>query len=237
MIKYKRISLKLSGEALGGAEVIDFEAARRGAKEIKALREAGVEVGVTLGGGNIWRGRSSGTMDRNRADQMGMLATVINSLAMEAVLVEEGVPCKVLSALPMERVCDTFTCRRAEAAFAAGQVVLFAGGTGHPFFSTDTGAALKAAEIGADALLLAKNVDGVYSDDPRRNGHAVRFTHLSYDEVIARDLKATDITAVTLCRERDIPIVVFAIREAGSILRAASGEDVGTLIDGAAAIG
>ncbi len=237
MIKYKRISLKLSGEALGGAEVIDFEAARRVAKEIKALREAGVEVGVTLGGGNIWRGRSSGTMDRNRADQMGMLATVINSLAMEAVLVEEGVPCKVLSALPMERVCDTFTCRRAEAAFAAGQVVLFAGGTGHPFFSTDTGAALKAAEIGADALLLAKNVDGVYSDDPRRNGHAVRFTHLSYDEVIARDLKATDITAVTLCRERDIPIVVFAIREAGSILRAASGEDVGTLIDGAAAIG
>ncbi len=237
MIKYKRISLKLSGEALGGAEVVDFEAARSVAREIKALREAGVELGVTLGGGNIWRGRSSGNMDRNRADQMGMLATIVNSLAMEAVLLEEGVPCKVLSATPMERVCDTFTSQRAEAAFAAGQVVLFAAGTGLPFFSTDTAAALKAAEIGADALLLAKCVDGVYSDDPKRNGHASRFSRLSYDEVIARDLRATDITAITLCRERNIPIVVFAMREAGSILRAASGEDVGTLIDGAAAIG
>ncbi len=231
MIKYKRISLKLSGEALGGAEVIDFEAARKIAAEIKTLHEAGVEIGVTLGGGNIWRGRSSGSMDRNRADQMGMLATVINSLAMEAVLAEIGVPCKVLSETPMERVCDVFTAQRAMRELAAGFVVLFAAGTGHPFFSTDTAAALKAAEIGADALLLAKNVDGVYSDDPKRNGSAARFSHLTYDEVISRDLKATDITAITLCRERRIPILVFAIREEGSILRAASGGEVGTLID------
>ncbi|HWQ58728.1 MAG TPA: UMP kinase [Clostridia bacterium] len=237
MIKYKRISLKLSGEALGNAEVIDFAAARRIADEIKILVDAGVEVGVTLGGGNIWRGRSSGEMDRNRADQMGMLATVINSLAMEALLKEVGVPCKVLSATPMERVCDTYTSQRAEAAFAAGQVVLFAAGTGLPFFSTDTAAALKAAETGANALLLAKNVDGVYSADPKRDPSAVRYPHLTYDEVIARNLQATDITAVTLCRERGIPILIFAMREPGSILRAASGEDVGTLVDGSARIG
>ena len=231
MIKLKRISLKLSGEALGGADVIDFAQVQRVAAEIRLLREAGAEVGLTLGGGNIWRGRSSGAMDRTRADQMGMLATAINSLAMEAALREIGVPCKVLSAIPMERVCDTFTSQRAQAAFAAGEVVIFAAGTGHPFFSTDTAAALKAAETGADVLLLAKNVDGVYSADPKLDPHAVRYAHLSYDEVIARDLKATDITAITLCRERRIPIIVFAIREEGSILRAAQGADVGTLID------
>lgn len=231
MIKFKRISLKLSGEALGNSEVIDFEAVKRIAIEIKTLRDAGVEVGVTLGGGNIWRGRSSGAMDRNRADQMGMLATVINSLAMEAVLNELGVPCKVLGATPMERVCDTFTSARAEEEFAAGKVLIFAAGTGLPFFSTDTAAALKASETGADALFLAKNVDGVYSDDPKRNPDAMRFTHLSYDEVITKNLQATDITAITLCRERRIPIVVFAIKEEGSILRAAKGSDVGTLID------
>lgn len=231
MVQYKRISLKLSGEALGGADVIDFAGIHKVAVEIKILREAGAQVGLTLGGGNIWRGRSSGTMDRNRADQMGMLATVINSLAMEAALREIGVPCRVLSATPMERVCDTFTSQRAEAAFAAGEVVVFAAGTGLPFFSTDTAAALKAAETGADVLLLAKNVDGVYSADPKLDPKATRYSHLTYDEVINRDLKATDITAITLCRERHIPILVFAIREEGSILRAAEGADVGTLID------
>jgi uridylate kinase len=231
MIRFKRISLKLSGEALGGADVIDFAQIQRVAAEIRLLREAGIEVGLTLGGGNIWRGRSSGEMDRNRADQMGMLATVINSLAMEAALGELGVPCRVLSAIPMERVCETFTAQRAQAAFAAGEAVIFAAGTGHPFFSTDTSAALRAAEIGADALLLAKNVDGVYSADPKLDPGAARYSHLTYDEVIARDLKATDITAITLCRERHIPILVFAIREEGSILRAAEGADVGTLID------
>lgn len=231
MPKYKRISLKLSGEALGGADVIDFKRAQAVAREIKLLHEAGVEVGVTLGGGNIWRGRSSGAMDRNRADQMGMLATVINSLAMESVLLEAGVPCKVLSETPMERVCDAFTAGRAKEAFAAGQVAIFAAGTGHPFFSTDTAAALKAAQIGADALLLAKNVDGVYSADPKADACAVRYERLSYDDVIARDLQAADITAITLCRERRIPILVFAVCEEGALLRAASGGDVGTLID------
>ncbi len=230
-LKYRRVSLKLSGEAMGGGDVVDFDAVERIAADIQMLNSAGVQVGVTIGGGNIWRGRSAGDMDRNKADQMGMLATAINSLAMEAALTHLGVPCKVLSSLPMERVCDTFTSQRAEEAFAAGKVVLFACGSGLPFFSTDTAAALKAAETHADVLLLAKNVDAVYSADPNVVPDAERFSHLTYDEVIERDLKATDLTAITLCREQKIPILVFAMKEAGNILRAVRGEDVGTLID------
>lgn len=229
-LKYKRVSLKLSGEAMGGSDTVDFEAVERIAADIKALNDAGVQVGVTIGGGNIWRGRSAGDMDRNKADQMGMLATAINSLAMEAALRGLGVPCKVLSSLPMERVCDTFTSQRAEEAFAAGKVVLFACGSGLPFFSTDTAAALKAAETHADVLLLAKNVDAVYSADPNVVPDAERYSRLTYDEVIERDLKATDLTAITLCREQHIPILVFAMKEKGNILKAVQGEDIGTLI-------
>lgn len=230
-LKFKRVSLKLSGEAMGGKEAVDFDAVERIAADIKTLNDAGVQVGVTIGGGNIWRGRSSGEMDRNKADQMGMLATAINSLAMEDALRRAGVPCKVLSSLPMEKVCDTFTSQRAEEAFAAGKVVIFACGSGLPFFSTDTAAALKAAETRADVLLLAKNVDAVYSADPNLVKDAVRYSHLRYDEVIEQDLKATDLTAITLCREQHIPILVFAMKENGNILKAVCGEDVGTLID------
>ena len=229
-LKYKRVSLKLSGEAMGGSDTVDFEAVERIAADIKTLNDAGVQVGVTIGGGNIWRGRSAGDMDRNKADQMGMLATAINSLAMEAALRGLGVPCQVLSSLPMERVCDTFTSQRAEEAFAAGKVVLFACGSGLPFFSTDTAAALKAAETHADVLLLAKNVDAVYSADPNVAPDAERYSRLTYDEVIERDLKATDLTAITLCREQHIPILVFAMKEKGNILKAVQGEDIGTLI-------
>ena len=229
-LKYKRVSLKLSGEAMGGSDTVDFEAVERIAADIKTLNDAGVQVGVTIGGGNIWRGRSAGDMDRNKADQMGMLATAINSLAMEVTLRGLGVPCKVLSSLPMERVCDTFTSQRAEEAFAAGKVVLFACGSGLPFFSTDTAAALKAAETHADVLLLAKNVDAVYSADPNVAPDAERYSRLTYDEVIERDLKATDLTAITLCREQHIPILVFAMKEKGNILKAVQGEDIGTLI-------
>ena len=230
-LKFKRVSLKLSGEAMGGKEAVDFDAVERIAADIRTLNDAGVQVGITIGGGNIWRGRSSGEMDRNKADQMGMLATAINSLAMEDALRRAGVPCKVLSSLPMEKVCDTFTSQRAEEAFAAGKVVIFACGSGLPFFSTDTAAALKAAETRADVLLLAKNVDAVYSADPNLVKDAVRYSHLSYDEVIEQDLKATDLTAITLCREQRIPILVFAMKEKGNILKAVRGEDVGTLID------
>ena len=201
MLKYKRVSLKLSGEAMGGGKTIDFAAVAAIAREIKTLVEAGVEVGVTIGAGNIWRGRSGGSMDRNRADQMGMLATTINCIAMEAALKEEG------------KVC------------------LFACGTGRPFFSTDTAAALKAAEIYADALVLAKNVDGVYSADPNKDPNAVRYSHLTYQQVIEQNLQATDLTAITLCKEQKIPVVVCALKEEGAILRAIKGQDVGTVID------
>ena len=232
MLKYKRISLKLSGEALGGnGETLDFSKVEAVARQLQSLHALGVEVGVTLGGGNIWRGRSSGDMDRNRADQMGMLATVINSLALQDCLLKLQVPCRVMCALDMPRVADSYTSRGAQAALQAGQVVIFAGGSGAPFFSTDTAAALKAAEIGADALLLAKNVDAVYSADPHRDPTAVRYSRLSYSRVIAEDLQATDLTAITLCRQQHIPILAFAMADAGNIIRAVQGEPVGTLID------
>ncbi len=233
MLKYKRISLKLSGEALGGGhETVDFAKVEAVAAQLAALHALGVEAGVTLGGGNIWRGRSSGSMDRNRADQMGMLATVINSLALQDCLLKLGVPCRVLTSVDMPRVADGYSSRAAQAALAAGEMVLFAGGSGLLFFSTDTAAALKAAEIGADAMLLAKNVDAVYSADPHLDPNAIRYTHLSYDEVISKGLRATDLTAITLCKEQGIPILAFAMAQEDNILKAVRGEAVGTLIDG-----
>lgn len=231
MLKYKRVSLKLSGEAMGGGKTIDFAAVAAIAREIKTLVEAGVEVGVTIGAGNIWRGRSGGSMDRNRADQMGMLATTINCMAMEAALKEEGVETLVLSTLHMPSFCDDFSAGKAIDAMRQGKVCLFACGTGRPFFSTDTAAALKAAEIYADALVLAKNVDGVYSADPNKDPNAVRYSHLTYQQVIERNLQATDLTAITLCKEQKIPVVVCALKDEGAILRAINGQDVGTVID------
>lgn len=233
MLKYKRVSLKLSGEALGcDHETVDFEKVEAVAAQLAKLHALGVEAGITLGGGNIWRGRSSGKMDRNRADQMGMLATVINSLALQDCLLKMGVPCRVMSSLDMPRVADSYSSRGAQAALAAGEMVIFAGGSGLPFFSTDTAAALKAAEMGADAMLLAKNVDAVYSADPNLDSGAIRYSHLSYDEVIAKGLRATDLTAITLCKEQNIPIVAFAMAGKENIIKAVSGEAVGTLIDG-----
>jgi len=231
-LKFKRILLKLSGEAMGGAgKTIDFDAVEHTAAQLVSLQKLGVETGVVLGGGNIWRGRSSGDMDRNRADHMGMLATVINSLAVQDAVEAQGGKCSVLSAVEMQRFCETFSAREANARLKNGEIVIFAAGSGSPFFSTDTAAALRAAEIGADALLLAKNVDAVYSADPVKDPNAVRYSHLTYDEVISQDLKATDMTAITLCREQKIPILVFAMKESENILKAVQGGDVGTLID------
>ncbi|MEA5059795.1 MAG: UMP kinase [Candidatus Pelethousia sp.] len=232
MLKYKRVSLKLSGEALGGRqETIDFSKAEAVAAQLAALHAMGVEIGVTLGGGNIWRGRSSGNMDRNRADQMGMLATVINSLALQDCLLKLGVPCRVMSSVDMPRMADSYSSRGAQAALSAGEIVIFAGGSGLPFFSTDTAAALKAAEIGADVMLLAKNVDAIYSADPKEDTNAIRYARLSYDQVLAKNLKAMDLTAITLCKEQHIPIVAFAMDAGKNILKAVLGEAVGTLID------
>lgn len=230
-IRYKRVSLKLSGEALSGKnDILDFAAVAAIARQLKLLRENGVEIGVTIGAGNIWRGRSGGAMDRNRADHMGMLATIINSLAMQDALEKLGVPSVVLSSVSVERFCDTYTARGAKAALENGSVVIFAAGSGLPFFSTDTAAALKAAEMGADALILAKNVDGVYSADPNLDPGAVRYDSLTYKEVVEKDLRATDLTAITLCMEQNIPILVCSLKEEGCLLRVARGEGVGTMI-------
>ena len=170
-------------------------------------------------------------MDRNRADHMGMLATVINSLALQDCLVRMGVPTLVLSSVDMPRIVESYSSRAALTALSVGKIVIFAGGSGLPYFSTDTAAALKAAEINADALFLAKNVDAIYSADPKLDHDAVRYSHLSYDQVIAKGLKAADLTAITLCKEQNIPVLAFAMAEEDNIIRAVKGEQIGTLID------
>lgn len=226
---YKRVLLKISGEALSSDQsALCTETIAHTADDIAFLYHKGIEIGVVTGGGNILRGRSSGNMERNRADHMGMLATAINSLALQDALEQRDIPAVVLSAVEMNRFCDTFTSRDAKKHLSNHTVVLFACGTGSPFFSTDTGAALRSAEIGADVLLLAKNVDAVYSADPKKVPDAVRYSHLSYDKVICDDLKATDITAITLCREQNIPIHVFALSEIRNIF---DGKETGTVIN------
>ena len=230
-IKYKRVLLKMSGEVLGSDKApVDAGKVLDAAKHIKSLYDAGVQVGVVVGGGNIMRGRDSGSMDRNRADAVGMLATAVNALSLEQGLIDLGVPVRVLSAVEIELFMDTYSARLANKALDDGEVVIFACGSGLPFFSTDTAAALRAAQIHADALLLAKNIDGVYSADPKKDPSAVKFDTLTYDEVIARQLRATDLTAITLCRDTGMRIVVFSMEEDSAFLRAASGENVGTVI-------
>jgi uridylate kinase len=227
-MKYKRVLLKISGEALSSKDsALCEETILATAEKIAALQKQGVEIGVVVGGGNIMRGRSAGEMERNRADHMGMLATAINALALSDALCRLHAPNTVLSAVDMPRFCDTFSSRAAKSALEEGKVVIFACGSGCPFFSTDTAAALRAAEIGADVLLLAKNVDAVYSDDPKTNPQAVRYSNLTYDRVIAENLHATDLTAITLCREQGIPIHVFALKE---ILSVFASEGIGTYI-------
>ncbi len=226
---FRRILLKISGEALSAAgEPLCYTTIEKTAGRIAALHARGVEVGVVCGGGNIVRGRDAGARDRNRTDHMGMLATAINALALQDALERQDVPAKVLSAVDMNRFCEPFSAREANRLLAQKTVVIFACGTGSPFFSTDTAAALRAAEIGADALLLAKNVDGVYSADPKRDPAAVRYAHISYDRVIAEKLQATDLTAITLCREQGIPILVFALDRITDVF---DGADTGTRID------
>ena len=230
-LKYKRIVLKISGEMLGDDnKALSRESIASTARQIQKLAEAGVQVAVVVGGGNILRGRSSEGMERNRADHMGMLATAINALAIQDALENIGVNAVVFSAVEMQRFCDTFSSREANAALDAGKVVIFACGTGSPFFSTDTGAALRALEVHADALILAKSVDAVYSADPNVDLTAVRYSELTYDKVIADNLKATDITTITLCRDYKMPIVLFSMEDETRFLRALEGENVGTVI-------
>ena len=235
--KYKGVVLKLSGEALAGGKGygIDPDVAEGIAREIKEVRAAGVEVAIVVGGGNIWRGLrgSAQGMDRATADYMGMLATVINSLALQDALESEGVDTRVQTAIEMRQVAEPYIRRRAVRHLEKGRVVIFAAGTGNPYFSTDTTAALRAAEVEADAILMAKNnADGVYDSDPRSNPDAKKFKELEYLEILKRRLSVMDSTATSLCMDNEIPIIVFSMDKPGNILKAALGHDIGTVVGG-----
>lgn len=230
--RYKRILLKISGEALAGSKGtgLDFETLESIAKVVKECNDAGVQIAIVVGGGNFWRGRSGGNMDRTRADHMGMLATVINSLAMQSALEAVGVPTRVQTAIEMRQIAEPYIRGKADRHMEKGRVVIFGCGTGNPFFSTDTAAALRAAEIEADAIFLAKKVDAVYDSDPAVNPNAKRFDNLTYIEVLNRGLGVMDSTATSLCMDNNIPILVFGIDDPQNIIRVLNGEKIGTIV-------
>lgn len=229
---YKRVMLKVSGEALSGENGFgfDFETVGRIAREVKSLVDMGVEVGLVVGGGNIWRGRTGEGMDRTTADHMGMLATCINALALQDALEGIGVLTRVQTAIEMKEIAEPFIRRRAVRHLEKGRVVIFGAGSGNPYFSTDTAAALRAAEIEADVILLAKNVDGVYDKDPNKFADAKKYDKLTYMEVIEQGLQVMDTTATTLCMDNNIPILVFGISDEGNIKKAIKGEKIGTIV-------
>ena len=235
MGQYRRVLLKISGEALSGGRDggnISFDILQDVCGEIKRCVEAGTQMGVVIGGGNIWRGARNGAkMDRTRADHMGMLATVINSLAFADVLESMDVPVRVQTALEMREITEQYARARAVRHLEKGRVAVFACGLGNPFFSTDTAAVLRAAEIGAEVVLLAKNIDGVYSADPNRHPDAVKFDEVSYEQVLQQRLGVMDLTATSLGMDNRIPVYVFALNRPGNIYRAVMGEKIGTLVD------
>ena len=230
----KRVLLKLSGEALMGSQGygIDPAVVRDVALQMKAVAALGVATAIVVGGGNIFRGlsKAAGDMDRASADYMGMLATIMNALAMQSALEKIGVDTRVQSAIPMAAIAEPYIRRRAQRHLEKGRVVIFAAGVGSPYFTTDSGAALRAAEMKCDALLKGTSVDGVYDDDPKKNHNAKRFETVSYDRVLADNLKVMDASAVALCRDNGIPIVVFSIREKGNLARVLAGEGVQTIV-------
>jgi len=233
-MKYKRILLKLSGEGLMGDKSfgLDEKMLASLAQEIKMVHDAGVQIAVVIGGGNIFRGLSgaAGGMDRVRADHMGMLATVINSLALQDALERTGVSARVVSGVMMPTICEPYVQPRVKKKLIDGSVIIFAAGTGNPFFTTDTGAALRAAEMGCEAIFKATQVDGVYSADPKKDKNAVRFEKVSYDEVLVKQLKVMDAAAVALARDNNISIVVFSMHEKKALYRALAGEGAFTVI-------
>lgn len=232
--RYKRILLKLSGEVLMGQQQfgIDPEFVAELAAEVKAAKESGLEICLVIGGGNIFRGMAGAAkgMDRAQADYMGMLATVMNALAMQNALEQLGVPTRVQSAIEMDKVCEPVIRRRAERHLEKGRVVIFAAGVGAPYFTTDSGAALRAAEMKCDALLKGTSVDGVYDSDPKTNAAAKRYDTVDYDTVLADNLKVMDASAVALCRDNNIPIVVFSIREKGNLAKVLGGAGTQTIV-------
>lgn len=231
-MEFKRVLVKLSGEALAGEKQrgFDHDVITGVAKQIKELVDHGTQVSVVIGGGNFWRGRTSGDMDRTKADQIGMLATVMNAIYVSDVCRSLGMATSVMTPFSIGSMTELFSKDKAVSDLEAGKVVFFAGGTGHPFFSTDTGAALRGAEIEVDALLFAKNIDGVYDSDPKTNPNAQKYERLSCQEMLQKDLKAIDTTAAALCIEQKLPIVVFDLGAENSIIRVANGEKMGTTI-------
>lgn len=230
--KYKRVLLKISGEALAGDQKVGIneEMLKKVALQVKEVTELGVEVAVVVGGGNFWRGRTSKDMDRATADYIGMLATCMNALSLQDAIEAVGVPTRVQTAIEMREVAEPYVRRKAMSHLEKGKVVIFGAGTGNPFFSTDTTAALRAAEIDAEVILLAKNIDGVYSDDPATNPDAVKYDEVTHQEVLEKDLKVMDSTAAALCRDNNIAIHVFGLSEEGNVMKAVCGEKIGTIV-------
>ena len=233
-LKYKRILLKLSGEALAGEQHrgLDFDVIHSVCQVIKTCHDMGVQIGLVIGGGNFWRGVKDGAdkMQRSHGDAMGMLATVMNSIAMADALEKHGLDARVLTAVEMNKFAEYFTRDTADRYLNEGKVVIFAAGTGNPYFSTDTGAVLRGVEIEADAVLMAKNVDAIYSADPNVDPNAKRYSRLTYDQVLAQHLKATDSTAMTLAMDNNMSLVCFALNPPENILRVVSGEEIGTTV-------
>jgi len=230
--KYKRILLKLSGEALAadGDEILDFDFIAKIGDVLKKCVAVGVQIGIIVGAGNIWRGRQGGKMNRVRADRMGMLATTINALALQDTFEGMGIKARVMTANTMPEFGDKFTARDAIKALEAGEIVILGGGTGSPYFSTDTAAALRAAEIEADAILMAKNIDAIYSADPNVDPNAVKYDEITYKEVLDKQLKALDLSATTFCMENNIKVCAFGLKDPENIYRVVIGEKIGTEI-------
>ncbi len=230
--KYKRVLIKLSGEALAGEKGfgLDFDTVLQVCESIKKCTELGVQIGIVVGGGNFWRGRSSGKMDRTRADHMGMLATVINALALADGLEQLGVTVRVETAIEMNKIAEPYIRNRAVRHLEKDRVVVFGCGTGNPFFSTDTAAALRAAEIDADIIFKATNVDGVYDSDPKTNPNAVKYDQLSFMDVLSQGLHVMDSTAASLCMDNQIPILVFNLHNPDNLVKALKGQTIGTIV-------
>ncbi len=232
--KYRRVLLKISGEALAGDQGrgLDFDVIGQVCDVVKACRDLGVQIGIVVGGGNFWRGQKDGgdRMERTRADHMGMLATAINALAVADMLEQRGVEVRVQTAIEMRSIAEPYIRSRAIRHLDKGRVVIFGCGTGNPFFSTDTAAVLRAAEIDADVILLAKNIDGVYSADPNKDPTAVKYDSISYDDVLAQHLQVMDSTATSLSMDNKIPVLLFALKDPQNILRAVMGEKIGTIV-------
>lgn len=231
-LKYKRVLIKLSGEALAGEKKsgLDFDVVIKMCESIKKCVDLGAEIGIVVGGGNFWRGRSSGKMDRTRADHMGMLATVMNSLALADALEQVGVNVRVQTAIEMRQIAEPYIRNRAMRHLQKGRVVIFGCGTGNPYFSTDTASSLRAAEIDADIIFKATNVDGVYDSDPAKNPDAKKYDSLSFSDILNKELAVMDSTAASMCRDNNLPILVFSLKDPDNIVRALTGEEIGTIV-------